>query len=156
MHHDVEWLTWVARAQTLAGRAGAARASLLRARRVAPHDAALQYNTALTLRRRAAAVLKDERSDLRVVLRAVHELHVSHRHFARLGEAEAGAAAAQEARTCADLLSQAQWHVARARRQHDEELSLRDKQREQREAFRRQQVCYNYFLTRLYYILHIY
>ncbi|KAF9794379.1 hypothetical protein SFRURICE_014599 [Spodoptera frugiperda] len=139
MHHDVEWLTWVARAQTLAGRAGAARASLLRARRVAPHDAALMYNTALTLRRRAAAVLKDERSDLRVVLRAVHELHVSHRHFARLGEAEAGAAAAQEARTCADLLSQAQWHVARARRQHDEELSLRDKQREQREAFRRQQ-----------------
>lgn len=51
-----------------------------------------------------------------------------------------GAAAAAEARTCADLLSQAQWHVARARRQHDEELTLRDRQREQREAFRKQQV----------------
>lgn len=45
-----------------------------------------------------------------------------------------------EARQCADLLSQAQWHVARARRQHDEEVTLRDRQREQREAFRRQQV----------------
>lgn len=72
------------------------------------------------------------------------------RYFTRLGSAEAGegaeraryepTAAAAEARTCADLLSQAQWHVARARRQHDEELTLRDRQREQREAFRKQQV----------------
>lgn len=79
MHYDVEWLTWVGRAHTLAGRASAARGALLRARRVAPHDPALAYNTALTLRRRAALVLKDERSDLPLVLRAVHELSVSHK-----------------------------------------------------------------------------
>ncbi|KAH9640676.1 hypothetical protein HF086_010554 [Spodoptera exigua] len=123
MHHDVEWLTWVARAQTLAGRAGAARASLLRARRVAPHDAALAYNTALTLRRRAAGVLKDERSDLRVVLRAVHELHVAQRHFARLAAAPAPApaAAALDARVCADLLSQAQWHEEERKRREEEQ-----------------------------------
>lgn len=97
------------------------------------------------------------------MLRAVHELHVSHRHFTRLATPEAGAgavagagagegsatagaqaagAAAAEARTCADLLSQAQWHVARARRQHDEEVTLRDRQREQREAFWKQQVSF--------------
>ena len=140
----MEWLTWLARAQSLAARARPARAALLRARRVAPHDAPLLHNTALALRRLAAHVLKDERAALRVVLRAVHELHVSHAHFARLAAAEGGGgeagAAALEARTCADLLSQAQWHVARARRQHQEELTLRDRQREQREAFRRQQV----------------
>lgn len=79
MYHDVEWLTWVARAHGLAGRPQAARSALLRARRVAPHDTALLYNTALTLRRLAAHVLKDERSSLDVVLRAVHELQVSHR-----------------------------------------------------------------------------
>ncbi|KPJ14381.1 RNA polymerase-associated protein CTR9-like [Papilio machaon] len=148
MQHDEEWLTWVARAHGLAGRPHAARAALLRARRVAPHDPALLYNTALALRRLAAHVLKDERSELAVVLRAVHELQVSHRYFQRLssvgGEGQErtrfeGSAAAAEARQCADLLSQAQWHVARARRQHDEELTLRDRQREQREAFRRQQ-----------------
>ncbi|XP_038214263.1 RNA polymerase-associated protein CTR9 homolog [Zerene cesonia] len=148
--HEVEWLTWLARAQTLAGRARAARGTLLRARRVAPHDTALLFNTALALRRLAAHVLKDERSELRVVLRAVHELHVSHRYFQRLATVESGegaeraryepSAAASEARTCADLLSQAQWHVTRARRQHEEEVTLRDRQREQREAFRRQQV----------------
>ncbi|VVD02268.1 unnamed protein product [Leptidea sinapis] len=153
--HEVEWLTWLARAQTLAGRTNAARGTLLRARRVAPHEPALLYNTALALRRLAATVLKDERASLGAVLRAVHELH-------RLssGGAEAGpggvaenaavpavaerarietGAAAGEARACADLLSQAQWHVTRARRQHDEELTMRDRQREQREAFRRQQ-----------------
>lgn len=79
MHYDVEWLTWVARAHTLAGRATAARGALLRARRVAPHDAAAACNAARALRRRAALVLKDERSDLPLVLRAVHELSVSHR-----------------------------------------------------------------------------
>ncbi|KAL4716189.1 hypothetical protein ACJJTC_013966 [Scirpophaga incertulas] len=148
MHYDVEWLTWVARAHGLAGRAGAARAALLRARRIAPHEPALLYNAALALRRLAALVLKDERAELPRVLRAVHELRAAHRYFQRLATAATEgteraryepAAAAAEARTCADLLSQAQWHVARARRQHDEEVTLRDRQREQREAFKRQQ-----------------
>lgn len=46
------------------------------------------------------------------------------------------ASAAVEARQCQDLLSQAQYHVARARRVDEEEKQLRKKQEEEREAFR--------------------
>jgi RNA polymerase-associated protein CTR9 len=45
-----------------------------------------------------------------------------------------------EARQCQDLLSQAQYHVARARRVDEEERQLRRKQEEEREAFRLKQV----------------
>lgn len=46
-------------------------------------------------------------------------------------------AAAAEANQCRDLLSQAQYHVARARRQDDEEKALRRKQEEEREMLRK-------------------
>lgn len=45
-----------------------------------------------------------------------------------------------EARQCQDLLSQAQYHVARARRVDEEERQLRRKQEEEREAFRLKQI----------------
>lgn len=45
-------------------------------------------------------------------------------------------AAAAEASQCRDLLSQAQYHVARARRQDDEEKALRRKQDEERQALK--------------------
>jgi RNA polymerase-associated protein CTR9 len=45
-----------------------------------------------------------------------------------------------EARQCQDLLSQAQYHVARARRVDEEEKQLRRKQEEEREAFRLKQI----------------
>lgn len=50
------------------------------------------------------------------------------------------ASAAMEARQCQDLLSQAQYHVARARRVDEEEKQLRKKQEEEREAFRIRQL----------------
>lgn len=50
------------------------------------------------------------------------------------------ALAAMEARQCQDLLSQAQYHVARARRVDEEEKQLRKKQEEEREAFRVRQM----------------
>ena len=56
------------------------------------------------------------------------------------------AQAAAEARQCLDLLSQAQYHVARARKIDEEERALRKKQEEEREAIKRkqqeQEVCY--------------
>jgi len=48
--------------------------------------------------------------------------------------------AALEARQCQDLLSQAQYHVARARRADEEEKSLRRKQELEKEAFKKKQV----------------
>lgn len=50
------------------------------------------------------------------------------------------AQAAKEERKCQDLLSQAQYHVARARRVDEEERALRRKQEEEREAFRLRQM----------------
>ena len=50
------------------------------------------------------------------------------------------ARAAIEARQCQDLLSQAQYHVARARKIDEEERSLRRKQQEERDKFRKAQV----------------
>ncbi|KAI5608523.1 RNA polymerase-associated protein CTR9-like [Silurus asotus] len=48
------------------------------------------------------------------------------------------ALAASEARQCSDLLSQAQYHVARARKQDEEEKELRAKQDQEREVLRQQ------------------
>lgn len=50
------------------------------------------------------------------------------------------ARAAIEARQCQDLLSQAQYHVARARKIDEEERSLRRKQQEERDKFRKAQM----------------
>ena len=48
--------------------------------------------------------------------------------------------ATHEARKCADYLSQAQHHLARARRVDDEERSIREKQEREREAIRQKQM----------------
>ena len=44
--------------------------------------------------------------------------------------------ATHEARKCADYLSQAQHHLARARKVDDEERSLKERQEKEREALR--------------------
>jgi RNA polymerase-associated protein CTR9 len=49
------------------------------------------------------------------------------------------AAAAVEARSCSDLLSQAQYHVARARKIDEQEREVRRRQEEEREALRAKQ-----------------
>lgn len=48
--------------------------------------------------------------------------------------------AGMEARQCQDLLSQAQYHVARARRVDEEERMLRRKQEDERTAFKMRQM----------------
>ena len=54
--------------------------------------------------------------------------------------------ATKEASKCADYLSQAQHHLARARRVDDDERALREKQEREREALRAKQqeeeVCF--------------
>lgn len=82
----------------------------------------------------ATQILKDEKSTLTTVLQAVHELGLSHKYFQYLsahGDRMEQLAEA-EARRCQDLLSQAQYHVARARRLDEEEKMLRRKQEEER------------------------
>lgn len=48
--------------------------------------------------------------------------------------------AAAEARQCSDLLSQAQYHVAKARKIDEQERELRRKQEEERDTLRQKQI----------------
>lgn len=143
-HHNVEVMQYLARAYFRAGKLNEAKNVLLKARRVAPQDTVLLFNIALVLQRLAMQILKDEKSVLSVVLQAVHELGLAHKYFQYLainGDKTRFniAVASVEASQCQDLLSQAQYHVARARRIDEEDKSQRLKQDEERSAFKRKQ-----------------
>ena len=92
------------------------------------------YNIAYVLQLLATQILKDEKSTLTTVLQAVHELGLSHKYFQYLQNTgdRMKPMAESESRSCQDLLSQAQYHVARARRLDEEEKMLRKKQEEER------------------------
>uniref|UniRef100_A0A4W4G577 RNA polymerase-associated protein CTR9 homolog n=1 Tax=Electrophorus electricus TaxID=8005 RepID=A0A4W4G577_ELEEL len=142
-HQNTEVLLYLARALFKCGKLQECKQMLLRARHVAPSDTVLMFNVALVLQRLATLVLKDEKSNLKAVLSAVKELELAHRYFSYLSKAGDKmrfdlALAASEARQCSDLLSQAQYHVARARKQDEEEKELRAKQDQEREVLRQQ------------------
>merc|ERR1712045_826190 len=144
-YHHVDTLLYLARAYAKNGKLKEAKMTLLKARRVAPHDTVILYNIALILQKLANQLLRDEKSTLTEVLQAVHELGISHKYFQYLAvEGDKMkydlARAAIEARQCQDLLSQAQYHVARARKIDEEERTLRKKQQEEREKFRKAQM----------------
>ena len=112
---------------------------------MAPTDTVILYNLALILQKLANQILRDEKSTLQLVLSAVHELGLAHKYFQYLSingdrtRYDLGQAAA-EAQQCQDLLSQAQYHVARARKLDEEEKQLRRKQEQEREAFKQKQL----------------
>ncbi|CAG0895273.1 unnamed protein product [Cyprideis torosa] len=142
---NVEILQYMARAYFRMGRYADAKSALLKARHVAPQDTLILYNIALVLQRLAMQILRDDKSTLKLVLQAVHELGLAHKYFQHL--ATHGdrmkydlRVAAHEARQCQDLLSQAQYHVTRAKKIDDEERALKRKQEEEREAFRLKQL----------------
>jgi RNA polymerase-associated protein CTR9 len=143
-HNNVEVMQYLARAYFRAGKLNEAKAVLLKARRVAPQDTVLLFNIALVLQRLAMQILKDEKSVLAEVLQAVHELGLSHKYFTYLnvhGDKTRFniAVAGTEAGQCQDLLSQAQYHVARARRIDEEDKSQRLKQEQERLLFKSKQ-----------------
>lgn len=144
-HPNVEVLQYLARAYYKAGKLKEAKMTLLRARRVAPHDTVILYNIALILQRLANQLLRDEKSTLTEVLQAVHELGISHKYFQYLAvEGDKMkydlSRAAVEARHCQDLLSQAQYHVARAKAIDEQERDQKRKQQQERETYRNQQL----------------
>uniref|UniRef100_A0AAX7V4R2 RNA polymerase-associated protein CTR9 homolog n=1 Tax=Astatotilapia calliptera TaxID=8154 RepID=A0AAX7V4R2_ASTCA len=142
-YQNTEVLLYLARALFKCGKLQECKQMLLKARHVAPNDTVLMFNVALVLQRLATLVLKDEKSNLKAVLSAVKELELAHRYFSYLSKAGDKmrfdlALAASEARSCSDLLSQAQYHVARARKQDEEEKELRAKQEQERDLLRQQ------------------
>lgn len=143
-HHNVEVMQYLARAYFRAGKLNEAKTVLLKARRVAPQDTVLLFNIALVLQRLAMQILKDEKSVLSEVLQAVHELGLAHKYFTYLnvhGDKTRFniSVAGTEASQCQDLLSQAQYHVARARRIDEEDKSMRQKQEQERSLFKSKQ-----------------
>ncbi|MBN3281104.1 CTR9 protein, partial [Polyodon spathula] len=143
-HQNTEVLLYLSRALFKCGKLQECKHTLLKARHVAPNDTVLMFNVALVLQRLATLVLKDEKSNLKAVLCAVKELELAHRYFSYLSKAGDKmrfdlVLASTEARQCSDLLSQAQYHVARARKQDEEEKELRSKQEQERELLRAQQ-----------------
>uniref|UniRef100_A0A3P9HKF3 RNA polymerase-associated protein CTR9 homolog n=1 Tax=Oryzias latipes TaxID=8090 RepID=A0A3P9HKF3_ORYLA len=142
-YQNTEVLLYLARALFKCGKLQECKQILLKARHVAPSDTVLMFNVALVLQRLATLVLKDEKSNLKAVLSAVKELELAHRYFSYLSKTGDKmrfdlALAASEARQCSDLLSQAQYHVARARKQDEEEKELRAKQEQERDLLRQQ------------------
>ncbi|XP_056383923.1 RNA polymerase-associated protein CTR9 homolog [Hyla sarda] len=140
-HQNTEVLLYLARALFKCGKLQECKQILLKARHVTPNDTVLMFNVALVLQRLATSVLKDEKSNLKEVLNAVKELELAHRYFNYLSKVGDKmrfdlALAASEARQCSDLLSQAQYHVARARKQDEEEKELRAKQEQEKELLR--------------------
>ncbi|XP_063293935.1 RNA polymerase-associated protein CTR9 homolog isoform X1 [Pelobates fuscus] len=140
-YQNTEVLLYLARALFKCGKLLECKQILLKARHVAPNDTVLMFNVALVLQRLATSVLKDEKSNLKEVLNAVKELELAHRYFNYLSKVGDKmrfdlALAATEARQCSDLLSQAQYHVARARKQDEEEKELRAKQEQEKEVLR--------------------
>jgi RNA polymerase-associated protein CTR9 len=143
-YHNVEIMQYLARAYFRAGKLNEAKTVLLKARRIAPQDTVLLFNIALVLQRLAMQFLKNEKSTLTEVLQAVHELGLAHKYFTYLninGDKTRFniAVAGTEAGQCQDLLSQAQYHVARARHIDEQEKQMRQKQEEERSAFKKKQ-----------------
>ncbi|KAJ6219345.1 hypothetical protein RDWZM_005157 [Blomia tropicalis] len=138
---NVDILLYIVRAYYKWGKMRQCKNILLKIRRVTPNDTLILFNLALVLQKLAASVLEDTKSSLRTVLNAVHELGLAHKYFGYLKvhgdrtKFDLGWAVLEEQR-CQDLLSQAQYHVVRARRMDEEEQEIRKKQEGEREALR--------------------
>ncbi|OWF42944.1 RNA polymerase-associated protein CTR9 homolog isoform X2 [Mizuhopecten yessoensis] len=140
-YHNMEVMVYLARAYYKCGRLRECKNILLKARHVSPSDTVLLYNIALVQQKLATSILKDEKSSLKTVLCAVRDLELAHKYFSYLSQHGDRmkfdlAQAEAEARQCSDLLSQAQYHVARARKIDEAEREMRKRHEEEREAIR--------------------
>ena len=70
-YHNVDILLYLARAYAKSGKLKEAKMTLLKARRVAPHDTVILNNIALILQRLASQLLRDEKSTLNEVLQVI-------------------------------------------------------------------------------------
>eukprot|EP00117_Sycon_ciliatum_P023928 scpid24561/ scgid20224/ RNA polymerase-associated protein CTR9 homolog; SH2 domain-binding protein 1; Tetratricopeptide repeat-containing, SH2-binding phosphoprotein of 150 kDa len=136
---NVEVMLYIARAYFKAGRLDDCKRYLVKARHISPHDTVLLFNEALVMQRLASSVLRSEKSTLRTVLKSIAELEMSQQSFrwlARHGDRMKFdlAQADSEARLCSDLLSQAKYHEARARRLDEEEREAKQRQEKERET----------------------
>jgi RNA polymerase-associated protein CTR9 len=72
-------MMYLARAYYKCGKLRECKQTLLKARHVSPSNTVLLYNVALVQQKLATSILKDEKSNLKVVLGAVHDLELANK-----------------------------------------------------------------------------
>ncbi|VDP50897.1 unnamed protein product, partial [Schistosoma mattheei] len=141
--NNTELLQYLARAHFKAGQLKECKTMLLKARHVKPWDPVLTFNLAFVQKRLAVTVLQDETSSFSSVCEAIADLNMARctfNHLSKLNEVLNQAMAADEARICQDLLSQAKYHLDRAKSREEQERVVRKRQEEEREAQRKRQL----------------
>ncbi|KAL5964577.1 hypothetical protein TSMEX_007696 [Taenia solium] len=139
---DTELLLYLARAYFKANQLKECKTVLLKARYVKPWDPLLTFNLALVQKRMAVLVLKDEASSFAAVCEAISDLSMARctfEHISKSSEIVNQSISLDEARACHDLLSQAKYHLDRAKSREEQERLFRQRQEEEREAQRRKQ-----------------
>ncbi|GAA52741.1 RNA polymerase-associated protein CTR9 homolog [Clonorchis sinensis] len=143
MQNNTELLQYLARAYFKAGQLKECKTMLLKAMHVKPWDQLLTFNLALVRKRLAVTVLQDETSSFLSVCDAIADLNMARctfDHLSKSNEVLNQALAADEARTCQDLLSQAKYHLDRAKSREEQERVVRKRQEDEREAQRKRQI----------------
>ncbi|VDM39381.1 unnamed protein product [Toxocara canis] len=148
-YNDVSLMQYMARAYYKAGKLDECRHMLEKAMCEAPDNLMVKFNYAFVLQKLATETLRDEKSSLHMVNGAVDDLktaesmftYISQNRDETMGQARlvSRTASATEARSCSDLLKQAQTYVQRAKAQDEEEQRQRQRQEEERLALKRQQ-----------------
>ncbi|KAF6770012.1 hypothetical protein AHF37_12264 [Paragonimus kellicotti] len=131
MQNNTELLQYLARAYFKAGQLKVCKTMLMKALHVKPWDPLLTFNLALVRKRLAVTLLQDETSSFSSVCEAIRDLNMarcSFDHLSKLTEVLNQSMAADEARACQDLLSQAKYHLDRAKSREEQERIVRKKQ----------------------------
>ncbi|KAM3174519.1 hypothetical protein ACTXT7_010376 [Hymenolepis weldensis] len=140
--NDTELLLYLARAYFKANQLKECKSVLLKARHVKPWDPLLTFNLALVQKRMAVLVLKDEASSFAAVCEAISDLSMARCTFEYLSKSSEivhQSVSLEEAQACQDLLSQAKYHLDRAKSREEQERLFRQRQEEEREEQRRKQ-----------------
>ncbi|CAL8078737.1 unnamed protein product [Calicophoron daubneyi] len=141
--NNTELLQYLARAHFKAGQLKECKTMLLKARHVKPWDPLLTFNLALVQKRLAVTVLQDETSSFSSVCEAIADLNMARctfDHLSKSSDVLNQPMASDEARACQDLLSQAKYHLDRAKSREEQERVMRKRQEEEREAQRKRQL----------------
>lgn len=143
-HDNVQVLLYSARAHFLNNDKKMCKKILLKARRVAPSDPVVLFNLALVMQKEATSVFSKS-SDLTTVMTAVYQLNNAQKYFKLLENNQQSNHAFHsselrfpshliqyQVKKCQDLLSQAEYHVKRAKALDDKQKEIKKKQDEER------------------------
>ena len=135
-HTNTELLSYLIRALFKAGRLSECRQMLLKARHISPEDPIFMYNLALVEQKLSKQVMADNKSNLKTVEKAIHDLQAAFKTFTWLAASSEGERLKgefkcdlkYEARQCQDLITQSSIFLQRAQKLDEQERELKRKQ----------------------------